>query len=126
MILKQWTLDQLLKWIGIAVLTAIFVPMGLYLTHKVSSATEQNLSERARGLAKTLAVQIVDPLLLEDHLALHGALHKAASADTEIRYLCIENTKGEVVAHTFDDGYPAGLGELWTKNDGSKILFFGS
>ena len=123
MILGHWTLDQVLKWLGALVLTVVFVPMGLYLTHKVSSATEQNLVERARGLVKTLAVQIVDPVLLDDRLTLHATLHKASTTDSEIRYLCIENRQGEMVAHTFAGGYPTGLGKLWKENRGLPILY---
>ena len=124
MILRQWTLDQLLRWIGAIGLTVVFVPMGVYLTHTASSSIEQNLSERTQGLAATLAVQTVDPLLSGDRLALHAALDKAVTTDTELRYLCIEDTERNIVAHTFADGCPTALIELWKNSHESTTQRF--
>ena len=123
MIVNRWTLDQLLKWIGAIVLVVMFVPMGLYLTSKVSSSTEQRLAKRGQGLVKSIAVQIVDPLLLDDRLTLHDLLHKAASADSNVRYLCIESPQGTVVSHTFDEGYPSALTDFWGAKRESLIRF---
>ena len=81
------TLDQALRWIGVSVLTVLFVPMGLYLTHRVSASTEQNLAERGDGVARTLAAPLVAAVLLEDCLTLHADLHKDRTNDTEVRYI---------------------------------------
>ena len=123
MALNRWSLDRLTAWIGTMAVLTLFVPMGLYLIHNISSSTEQYLSQRGKSLVKTLAGQIIEPVLLEDRLALHSALHKAASTDSEVRYLCIENEDGDIIAGTLEEGYPPALLDLWRAHPGEVILF---
>ncbi len=123
MALNRWSLDRLSAVIGIVALLVLFIPMGVYLTYTVSSSVEESLSERGRGLVETLAGQIVEPVLLEDRLALHDALHKASSGDGDVRYLCVVNENGDILAHNLDEGYPPALSELWETRRGEVILF---
>src|SRR3989304_7617783 len=116
MALSRWSLDQLVAWVGTTALIILFVPMGLYVTWDVTLAAERSLAERGLGLAKTLAGQIVEHTLMEDALAVHSALHRAAVLDPQIRYICVENRSGDVVAHTFEGGYPVALPDLWEKS----------
>lgn len=123
MTLSRWSMSQLLVWTGTAALVVLFVPVGLYLTQSVVSFAERRLSERGQSLARTLAGQIVDPILLEDRVALHDALRKAAGADAEARYLCLVDAQGRVMAHTFDRGFPVALAELWQRHEQEVIRF---
>ncbi len=123
MALNRWSLDRLTAWIGTIALVVLFVPMGLYLTHNISSSAEQHLSVRGKSLARTLVGQIVEPVLVEDRLTLHDALHRAAGADSEVRYLCIRDRNGDIVASTFEGGYPPALSDLWNAHHGEVILF---
>lgn len=123
MALNRWSLDRLTAWIGTVVVLVLFVPMGWYLMRNISSATEQYLAERGKGLVKTLAGQIIEPVLFEDRLALHNALQMAAATDSEVRYLCVENEDGDIVAGTFAQGQPSALADLWRANSGEVILF---
>ncbi|MHC4717254.1 MAG: sensor histidine kinase, partial [Planctomycetota bacterium] len=123
MALSRWSLDRLLRWIGTISLVALFVPMGLLLAHNVLVSTEESLSQRGESLARITAGQIVEPMLVDDHPALLDALQKAASADDEVRYLCIEEPSGAVAVHTFGTGYPRGLTELWKGNPGQIVPF---
>jgi len=123
MAVNRWSLDRLIAWIGTAALLALFVPMGLYLVHNVSTSVEQYLSERGRSLGRTLAGQIVEPMLLEDRLALHDALRKAAASDSEVRYITLEDAAGGVLAHTFARGLPRSLPKLWALHRGQTLRF---
>ena len=123
MTLNRWSLDQLVAWIGTVAVIILFVPAGLYLTGFVTSSAEQSLVERGKSLARTLAGQIVEPLLLEDRLALYYALREAASVDGEVSYLCIEDARGKVVAHTFVGGFPSALADIWGRNRGEVARF---
>ena len=93
MALNRWSLDRLTTWIGTTAVLALFVPVGLYLIHTTLSSAEQHLSQRGKSLVRILAGQIIEPVLLEDRLAVHDALEKAALTDDDIRYLCIEKWK---------------------------------
>jgi signal transduction histidine kinase len=123
MALTRWSLDKLVAWIGSAALTVLFVPTTLWFALSVSLSAERALIERGQSLGTALAGQVVDALLLEDHLALDDALRKATLADSEIRYICVEGTRGEVVGHTFASGYPVGLADLWRESGGQPAKF---
>jgi len=121
--LNRWSLDRLTAWIGTIGILTLFVPIGLYLIHNTSSSAEQHLSARGKSLVKTLAGQIVKPVLMEDRLTLHNALHRAAETDSEVRYLCLRDKNGNIVASTFEEGSPPVLRDLWSNHRGEVILF---
>ncbi len=123
MALNRWSLDRLLTWIGTAALLVLFVPTGLYLTNSASSSVEQLLLERGKGLVKTLAGQIVEPVLVEDDLALHDALHRATAGESEVLYLCVTDEDGRVIAATFEGGCPPALAEMWRGSGGQEVYF---
>jgi len=87
--------------------------MGMYMTHTVSIAAERSIAASGQSLARTVSGQIVEAILLEDRLAVHDALHKAAAAGKNVRYLCVVNADGQIVDHTFSNGYPPSLLDLW-------------
>lgn len=123
MTVNRWSLDHLVEWIGATALIVLFVPMGLYLTHTVSSLSRRSLAEQARTLAETVAGQIVDPLLVEDDLAVHAVLRRTVSSSSDVRYLCVENARGEVLSHTFDGGFPPALAGVWGTGAGGTVDF---
>lgn len=123
MAVNHWSLERLIVWIGTISLLAMCVPMGLYLTHSVSSSVEHCLSERGKSLASTLVGQIVEPILLKDRVAVQNALLRVVAIDDEIRYLCIEDEQGRITAHTFKEGYPTELTEIWKAQSGPTSLF---
>jgi len=91
---KWFTLDQALTWIGSAALMVLFIPTALYLTQSVSASFEEGLIGRGNDLVKALAPQLVEPILLEDNLAVHEILLRAANSDSEMRYLFVESANG--------------------------------
>ena len=50
-------------------------------------------------------------------------LKRALATEPKARYLCVETAEGQVVAHTFGDGYPASFPDLWRENRGQLIRF---
>lgn len=110
---KRWSLARLLLWVGTTAQVVLLVPIGLFLTHTVLTLEDGAVSSSGLSLAKGLRGQIVEPMLLEDRLTVHDALHRAAGSEKDLRYLGVTNARGEVIAHTFPDGYPKTLGEMW-------------
>ena len=121
--LSRWSLDRLVAWVGAAAAFVLFVPMSAYLVRNSYSSAERSLLERGTTFARTLTGQIVDPLLVGDRLRSHDILEKAALADEDILYICVENARGEVLAHTFHDGYPSSLPALWAEDRGEVLRF---
>ena len=124
MALRNWSLDRILARVGVVSLLAAFLPVAMVLTWSVSSSAEDCLSERAQTVARTLAAQLVEPLLLDDRLVLRDILRKAARQE-DLRYICIENARGEVSAHTFSGGCPQSLANLWQIGAGPIRRFQG-
>lgn len=116
-------MDRVVAWVGSLALLVLFVPAALYFTLHVSSASERALAEHGSGVAENLASQIVSPLLTGDRLTLHDTLSKTLSADSKIRYVCVENERGEITASTFEGGYPPGLPALWRENPSGAVRF---
>ena len=59
MALRHWSFEHLLARVGTAAVLVLFVPMGLYLIHNVSTSVEQGLSQRGGSLVTTLAGEII-------------------------------------------------------------------
>ncbi|MCP4377346.1 MAG: HAMP domain-containing histidine kinase [bacterium] len=121
--INRWSLDRLLLWCGTAAIVALFIPMGVYITHTVSTSAEQSIAASGRSLARTVSGQIVEALLLEDRLAVHDTLHKAMASGQDVLYLCVVNADGRIVEHTFDRGYPLALLDLWGNHQGERVRF---
>ena len=64
MALRRWSLSQLLVWIATIALVVVFVPLGLYLTATLSASENRSLTARGRSLAKAVAEQVVEPMLV--------------------------------------------------------------
>jgi len=96
MIKKRYTLDQALTWIGSAALMILFIPTALYLTRGVSASFEEGLIGRGTNLAKALAPQLVEPILMDDNLAVHEILHRAANSDSAMRYFFVSLPMDEI------------------------------
>ncbi|MHC4199288.1 MAG: sensor histidine kinase [Planctomycetota bacterium] len=120
--LSRWSLDKLVAWVGAAAAFVLFVPMSTYLVRNAYSSAERSLLEGGKTFARSLTSQLVDPLLVGDRLRSHDILEKGALADEDISYICVENTRGEVVAHTFHEGYPSSLPALWAEGRGRMVV----
>ncbi len=120
---SRWSLDKFLLLYGAMAVVALYVPLGIYVTHVVTTSAEQSVSASGKSLARTVASQIVEAMLLEDRLAVHDAVHRAASGEKDVRYVCVENAQGQVVAHTFPEGYPLALPKLWQGRQDATLRF---
>lgn len=113
MALNRWSLDQLVMWLGVVALLALFVPSGALLVHKAGASAERSLLERGQALGRTLSGQLIEPMLVRDRLALHSACSKALASEVDFRYLCVVDSQGRLVADTFGNGHPQELLDLW-------------
>ena len=124
MIKKRYTLDQALTWIGSAALMVLFIPTALYLTRGVSASFEEGLIGRGTNLAKALAPQLVEPILMDDNLAVHEILHRAANSDNAMRYFFVEPADGRnPEEHSPDFAFTPDLLKLWKENRNRVIRF---
>jgi len=123
MALNRWSLDRLILWGGTFSLLLLFLPIGLFLMVNYVDSVETNLIERGRSIARTTGSTILNPLLLNDRISVFEIINKTVSSEKEVIYISIENPKGDIVAHTFPEGFPRRLPEM-RKNNNGPIFFF--
>ena len=67
------------------------------------------LEKRGLSLARSIARDSVNPMLTEKFLDLALMLREVRNEETDIEYIYVRNARGEVVAHTFENGFPVDL-----------------
>jgi PAS domain S-box-containing protein len=75
------------------------------LYHKL----QVTLEKRGLSLARNIARESVNPVLTERFLDLALMLREVRNEETDIEYIYVRNARGEVVAHTFENGFPLDL-----------------
>lgn len=123
MTLNEWSLSRLIATIGAVAAAALFVPIGFYLAHSVSSSADHALAEYGTSMARTLGGQIVPSLLTQDRLSLLDMLASAKASNDGVCYLAVEDARGQVVADTFPEGCPTGLTALWARERGRSVRY---
>ncbi len=111
------------KILGI-VLTLTIV-LGLGITWQVRDVMSRTLltelQERGYSVTSDLAARSLDPILLNDTFALHELLKETLANHSDVIYAFVVDTQGQVLAHTFDDGFPIGLRDLNKPSDETAI-----
>jgi len=67
------------------------------------------LEEQSISVARDLAARSTDPILLNDLLGLHDLLEETIANNPNIRYAFLVDSRGQVIAHTFEGGFPLDL-----------------
>ncbi|WP_448567961.1 histidine kinase [Thermus sp.] len=79
---------------------------------------ERALWREARSLARDLAAQVLEDLLLSDRLAVAEKLRRLKAHNPHLAYAYVLDAKGQVVAHTLGPGVPEALARL----GGERVL----
>lgn len=67
------------------------------------------LQEQSISITRDLAARATDLILTNNIYALHQLLRDTQANNADVRYAFVVSERGEVLAHTFGDGFPAGL-----------------
>jgi len=98
-----WGTTGLTVSFGLVVILVIYISLLQKLTIE--------LQKRGLFIAEHIAGQTVNPILTDDALNLQIILNDFKSSEKDIEYFFILDTKGKVLAHTFEEGFPADLKE---------------
>jgi signal transduction histidine kinase len=92
---------------------ALVLLLGGGITLQVRAILHTSLSHelhnRGISITRDVAARSVDLLLVRDVYAVHQLLRDTLTNNEDVRYAFIINPQGQVVAHTFDSGFPASL-----------------
>lgn len=84
----------------------------LQVIRSLSSVLEDELRARGASLGRDLAARSTDLILVNNLYALRQLLLETQANNPDIRYAFVMDTNGQVLVHTFGEGFPAGLIEL--------------
>jgi signal transduction histidine kinase len=99
------------KILGIVLGLVVF--FGVVITIQARYALTQTmtaqLEEQSASVSRDLAARATDPILLNDLLGLHDLLDETLANNANVRYAFIVDPQGQVIAHTFEGGFPLDL-----------------
>jgi signal transduction histidine kinase len=97
----------------LGIVLGLVLLLGLGVTVQVRAILTQQmdmqLEDQAVSVARDLAGRSTDLLLINDLYALQQLLKETQTNNDNVRYAFIADPTGQVVAHTFGAGFPAGL-----------------
>jgi signal transduction histidine kinase len=99
------------KILGIVLLPLIGLSLGILLQVRTAlgRTMDAELRDTSVALARDLAARATDLILINDLYALHQLLKETRANNQDVRYVFVIGTDGQVLAHQFGEGFPAGL-----------------
>ena len=97
----------LIGTIGIVVLLGL--AMILFAKLVVYKQLYANLEKRGIFMAHKIAADSIDPILTEKFFELQMRIKDLKNAEDDIEYIFVQNARGDVLAHTFKNGFPEDL-----------------
>jgi len=109
-------------WIKIAVLNVIVVVglgilIGLAVRSIVINSLRAELSKQGESLARNLSVSIADAVLLDDVYRTQEAIDDFLKAEHAVEYVFVIDKNGDLLSHTFRNGYPPDILKWNTLHD---------
>ena len=105
-------------------IVAILVVMAVLLLTLVGNMSAKSLisenKKRGSTLAESLAARAVEPMLAQDFLRLKNMVDEQ-SAVADVVYVFIQDRRGNVLAHTYQKGFPMDLLLVNPVGDGTRV-----
>lgn len=98
--------------INLGIMTIVLVSVlliALAASQIVSQALFQEYRNRGISLAANLAARSEDSILAMDFLRMRSLIGEVSTSAGDILYVFIQDSDGEVLSHTFNDGFPVAL-----------------
>lgn len=105
-----------MKILGIVLALVLLLGVGTTLQVRARSrqALVARLQEQSVAIGRDLAARATDLILVNDLYTLHRLLEEARQNNPDVYYAFVVDEHGNILAHTFGDGFPAGLLEANT------------
>lgn len=99
------------KILGIVLALVLLLGVGITVQVRevLKQALAQRLEEQSVSVARDVAARATDLLLIHDLFALHQLLEETQANNPDVRYAFVVDEQGQVVAHTFGQGFPPDL-----------------
>ncbi|HIH44294.1 MAG TPA: HAMP domain-containing protein [Candidatus Methanoperedenaceae archaeon] len=97
----------------IAVIVGIILVVGIATVFVVRSTMSEAISAefqlRGLSIARSIAMESTDYILTENIMDVQRLITETKESEPEVVYIFITTKDGQVIAHTFNKGFPAGL-----------------
>ncbi|KAA3661056.1 MAG: HAMP domain-containing protein [Chloroflexi bacterium] len=99
------------KILGIVLGLVILLGVGITIQVRqvMFNALVARLQEQSIANGRDLAARATDLILINDLYALHELLNETQLNNPDVQYAFIVDADGDIIAHTFGDGFPLGL-----------------
>ncbi len=99
------------KILGIVLALVVMLGAGVTLQVRAAlrAALSHELQNRGVSIARDVAARSVDLLLTRDLFGVYQLLQDTLDNNEDVRYAFILSPQGEILAHTFGDGFPLAL-----------------
>lgn len=99
------------KILGIALSLVLLLGVVAILVVRasVTSVVRQELELSAVSIAENLATRVTDAILVNNQYLLYQLITEAKTNYTDLRYVFVVDSKGNILAHTFGVGFPPAL-----------------
>lgn len=84
----------------------------LFINMNQTDILTNALKQKGIIITRNLSVNAATPILMQHIVDLHRIIRDATTVEEDISYVYILNSKGVVLAHTFERGFPVGLRKL--------------
>lgn len=109
----------------------VIILLGLLTAIFVQRARTENiyhyLENYGASITRNLSANATDLILTQNIITLQNLIEEMLGNDDDILYIYLISLKGKVLAHTFEDGFPAGLKGINTPSPNqaysSKLLY---
>ena len=93
-------------------ISSLVITSGLIIavlgSYRYSHALRESAVAQGEFMCQSLAVEATDKILINDLVALQKLIHHQQSVNPAVAYIFVLH-EGEVLAHTFEDGFPTAL-----------------
>ncbi len=106
--MRSTSLSKKLIFIIAAIVIAGGMIISLLVTHRYRNSLFQVAAAQSENIAHSLALEAVDPILINDRVALQKLLENNKKSNPAVAYIFIVN-QGRILTHTFKNNIPADL-----------------
>lgn len=85
------------------------VAFALLVRSAITNIIQERLQDQGLSIARDVAARSTDLILINDLFALHQLLAETQNHYHDVRYAFVVGPDGQVLAHTFGEGFPSGL-----------------
>jgi signal transduction histidine kinase len=99
------------KILGIVLGFIVLLGAGVIIQSRyaLTATMTAQLEEQSVSVSRDVAARATDPILLNDLLSLHDLLDETLANNPNVRYAFIVDPQGQVIAQTFEGGFPLDL-----------------